>query len=50
MKYFCTYRSKKSEKWSRSRDYNSVRDLMAAMFKYVEAHPALEVTFQYSTR
>lgn len=48
MTHFCTYRSSSKEAWVRSKDYKSVRDLMAAMLSYVEKHPTLEVTYQYS--
>ena len=48
MTHFCTYRTSRKAAWVRSKNYDSVRSLMAAMLPFVEKNPAIEVTFQYS--
>lgn len=48
--FFVTYRNKETQgMWRKSRQYNTVGDLMNAMQPYLEQHPRTTVQFQTDT-
>lgn len=49
MKYFCTYKNASTKgAWIKSREYNSVAELFAAMQPYIEQHPMTTVQYQHT--
>lgn len=48
--FFVTYRNKETQgMWRKSRQYNTMGDLMKAMQPYLEQHPRTTVQFQTDT-
>ena len=48
-KYFCTYKNASTNgAWIKSREYNSVAALFAAMQPYIEKHPMTTVQYQHT--
>jgi hypothetical protein len=48
-KYFCTYKNASTNgAWIKSREYDTVAALFAAMMPYIEQHPTTTVQYQHT--
>jgi hypothetical protein len=48
-KYFCTYKNASTNgAWIKSREYDTVAALFAAMQPYIEKHPMTTVQYQHT--
>lgn len=49
MKYFCTYKNSETKsQWIKSREYETVDELLDAMKPYIKQHPMTTVQYQYT--
>lgn len=48
-KYFCTYKNASTNgAWIKSREYDTIADLLNAMLPYLEQHPTTTVQYQHT--
>ena len=48
-KYFCTYKNASTNgAWIKSREYNTIADLLNAMRPYLEQHTTTTVQYQHT--